>query len=134
MKPVTDIDSEPFWQGLAAGRLMIQRCPTTGRHQWYPRGHSIHDPRATPEWVEASGRGEVFSFTVIHRGNTRRPPYNCALIRLEEGVLMLSSLRGVEEDEMAVGMKVAVDFEAFDEDLRLPVFRPAAGELTEIRG
>ncbi|WP_439495529.1 Zn-ribbon domain-containing OB-fold protein, partial [Bosea sp. (in: a-proteobacteria)] len=67
--PVTDTTSDPFWAGARAGKLMIQRCPATLRYQWYPRAHSIHAPGVTPEWVEASGRGSVFSFSTIHRGN-----------------------------------------------------------------
>lgn len=124
MKPVIDIDSAPFWEALKQGRLLIQRCPTTGRYQWYPRAHSIHDPSVSPEWVEARGTGEVFSFTVIHRGNTKRPPYNCAMIKLDEGVIMLSTLRGIEEEAMKIGQRVRVDFEDLDEEIRLPVFRP----------
>ncbi|MBE2278111.1 MAG: Zn-ribbon domain-containing OB-fold protein [Rhodobacteraceae bacterium] len=124
MKPVIDNDSAPYWEGLKQGRLLIQRCPSTGRYQWYPRGHSIHDPTAIPEWVEASGTGEVFSFTVIHRGNTKRPPYNCAMIRLDEGVIMLASLRGIEEADLRIGQRVRVDFEPLDDEITLPVFRP----------
>lgn len=124
MKPVIDNDSAPFWEGLKQGKLLIQRCPTTGRYQWYPRGHSIHDPTVAPEWVEAAGTGEIFSFSVIHRGNTRRPPYNVAMIRLDEGIILLSALRGVDEAEMRIGSRVRVDFEPLDEEITLPIFRP----------
>lgn len=131
MTPVTDTDSAPFWENLRQGRLMIQRCPTTGRYQWYPRGHSIYDPRVHPEWVEAAGTGTVFSFTVIHRGNTRRPAYNVAMIRLDEGVIMLAALRGIDEADMRVGQPVQVDFEPLDDNVTLPVFRPASPRQTE---
>jgi uncharacterized OB-fold protein len=61
---------------------------------------------------------------VIHRGNTKRPPYNCAMIRLDEGVIMLASLRGIEEADLRIGQRVRVDFEPLDDEITLPVFRP----------
>lgn len=123
--PVTDTTSDPFWAGAAAGKIMIQRCPASGRYQWYPRAHSIHAPGVTPEWVEASGRGHVFSFSTIHRGNGPvAAPYTCALVQLEEGVLMLSRLDGIAEADMRVGMPVEVVFKDLSDEVALPLFRP----------
>jgi uncharacterized OB-fold protein len=122
--PITDVVSDPFWQATQAGKLMIQRCPVTGRHQWYPRAHSIYAPGAVPEWVEASGRGTVFSFSTLHRGNGPiDAPFTCALIMLEEGVLMLSRLDGIAENEVQVGMPVAVAFSSLPDGIALPIFR-----------
>jgi uncharacterized OB-fold protein len=47
--PVPDALSTHYWQGARERKLMIQRCPDTGRHQWYPRAHSLHSPGARPE-------------------------------------------------------------------------------------
>jgi uncharacterized OB-fold protein len=122
--PITDNVSDPFWQAAQAGKLLIQRCPVTGRHQWYPRAHSIYAPQATPEWVEASGLGTIFSFSTIHRGNGPvDTPYTCALVMLEEGVLMLSRLEGIAEEEVHVGMPVAVTFTSLPDGTALPLFR-----------
>lgn len=125
MKPVIDNDSAPFWDRLKKRQLLIQRCPATGKYQWYPRGHSIYAPGVSPEWVEAKGTGTLFSYTVIHVGNTKRPPYNCAMVRLDEGVIMLSSLRDVDPTDMYVGLPLRVCFEPLDDQIDLPVFRPA---------
>lgn len=126
--PVPDALSSHFWQGARERKLMIQRCPVSGRHQWYPRAHSLHSPGAVPQWVEASGRGTVFTYSVIHRGNGTTPsPYICAVIELGEGVLFTSTLRGVDEQSIRIGMPVEVDFESCDgAELVLPVFRPAS--------
>lgn len=122
--PVTDVMSDPFWQAAQAGKLLIQRCPVTGRYQWYPRAHSVYAPDATPEWVEASGRGTVFSFSTIHRGNGPvDAPYTCALVMLEEGVLILSRLDGVAEDKVHVGMPVIAAFTSLPDGTVLPLFR-----------
>ena len=124
--PLRDETSEPYWQAARSRKLLIQQCPATGKYQWYPRAHSLHAPEYRPVWVEASGRGTLFSFTVIHRGNgPRRPAYTCAIVELEEGVMFFCTLKGIEEHEIAIGMAVQVDFEQVDDSLTLPFFKPA---------
>lgn len=124
--PVPDALSSHYWQGARERKLMIQRCPVTQRYQWYPRAHSVYSPGATPEWVQASGRGRVFTYSVIHRGNGTTPtPYICAVIELEEGILFTSTLRDVEEDAIRIGMPVEVGYEDAGSDFVLPYFRPA---------
>lgn len=123
-RPVVDAMSEPFWQAVRGNRLLIQRCSATGRHQWYPRAHSLHAPGAVPEWVEASGRGEIVTWSTIHRGpGAAEGSYICALIRLEEGVVLLSTIEGADEKELATGSKVRVDFRIVSDELTVPTFR-----------
>ena len=125
--PVQDALSSHFWQGTRDRKLMIQRCRATQRPQWYPRTHSIHAPGAGVEWIEASGRGTLFTFSVIHRGNGTTPtPYVCAVVELEEGVLFTSTLRGVDEGAIRIGMPLEVDFADTGSDVVLPFFKPAA--------
>ncbi|TRX76539.1 Zn-ribbon domain-containing OB-fold protein [Pseudomonas mangiferae] len=125
---VRDEISRPWWQALNDGRLLVQRDPRSGALQWYPRGHCLADPLRPAEWVEVSGRGTLFSFSVIHRSH-RKPeqPYVCALVELEEGPLMLSQLTGMEDHAVHIGMPVRVSFVEFDEDGALPVFVPETG-------
>lgn len=122
--PVSDCLSDPFWQAAAQRRLLIQRCPATGRYQWYPRAHCLHAPEVSPEWVEASGRGSIVTWSAIHRGPAAADgPYLCALIRLEEGVVILSSIEGAEEKDLEAGKEVRVDFRNVSDDFAVPVFR-----------
>ena len=76
-----------------------------------------------------SGRGKVFSFVVFHRAYhpawEGKVPYNVALIELDEGPIMLSNVVDVDNAKLAVGLPVAVAFEAMDESLSIPVFKPA---------
>ena len=124
--PVADALSAEYWQGTRERKLMIQRCTATGRPQWYPRAHSMHAPGAPVEWVEASGRGTLFTYSVIHRGNGTTPtPYICAVIELEEGVLFTSTLRGIAEADIRIGMALQVDYAEAGPDLVLPFFKPA---------
>lgn len=125
-QPINTPLTEPFYAAAAEGRLLIQRCRATGRHQWYPRAHSVHDIRADVEWVEASGRGEVYTFSVVGRSpfDDVAAPYVFAIVELEEGVRMAANLVGVEPDQVRIGMPVRVTFEQRG-DTSLPVFEAA---------
>ncbi len=130
IKPVVSDINRPFWDACRDKRLMVQRCTGCGELR-YPAAPVCPQCLGTGyEWQELSGRGEVFSFIVIHRGYhpwwAARVPYNVALIELEEGVRMFSNVIGVANDALAVGQKVKVAFEQRDDDLFVPVFEPDA--------
>src|SRR5690554_6014318 len=78
---------------LADGKFMIQRSRSTGKFVFYPRVAIPGSGETDLEWVQASGRGTVYSITV-NRG--KAGSYNVALIDLEEGVRMMSTVQGVE--------------------------------------
>ena len=77
-----------------------------------------------------SGRGEVYSFTVVHRAPSKGfealVPYVVAVVALEEGPHLMTRLTHVEPDAVRIGLRVQVAFEKQDEETVLPVFRPAA--------
>ena len=56
--PEPDGLSKPYWEGLKAGRLMIQRCSGCGLWQWGPEWicHSCHSFELAWEGVTAEGR------------------------------------------------------------------------------
>ncbi|MES2979766.1 MAG: Zn-ribbon domain-containing OB-fold protein [Pseudomonadota bacterium] len=93
-----------YFAFLAEGKFMIQRSPATGRHVFYPR---IAEPlTGSPlEWVEASGRGTVYSVTVLHP-KPPEPAYNVVLIDLEEGPRMMSRVDGIAPGAVKIGMRV----------------------------
>jgi uncharacterized OB-fold protein len=124
--PMKTTLTEPFYEAAADGRLLIQRCTRTGKAQWYPRGHSIHDARADVEWIEASGRGAVYTFTVVGRSpfDDIEAPYVLAIVELEEGPRMTTNIIGVDPEAVRIGMPVIADFEGRG-DVSVVVFRPA---------
>ena len=124
--PIKTPLTEPFYEAAAEGRLLIQRCRSTGRHQWYPRDHSVYDLNAGVDWVEASGRGEVYTFSVINRSpfDDVDAPYVFAFVDLEEGVRMATNIVGVPPDDVRIGMPVRVTFEPRG-DVSLPMFTAA---------
>ncbi|MFC8954615.1 bifunctional MaoC family dehydratase N-terminal/OB-fold nucleic acid binding domain-containing protein [Streptomyces sp. NPDC057101] len=128
-RPVINRDNAGFWDGVAAHRLLIQRCGDCAalRFPWLPGCADC----GSREWdtVEASGAGTVFSYVVMHHPPFPAfiPPYAVGLIELAEGVRMISDVVGVPHDEVRIGMPVRLEFLRVDEELELPVFR-AGGE------
>jgi hypothetical protein len=90
---------------LNEGRFMIQRCVDSGRHIFYPRVAEPLTGSTNLEWVEASGRGTVYSTTVV-RQKPPTPSYNVVLIELAEGPRMMSRVEGVAPEAVRIGMPV----------------------------
>jgi uncharacterized OB-fold protein len=97
-----DLDFQNF---LKQGRFMIQRGRSSGRHHFYPRAIEPGTGNDDLEWVPASGRGTVYSTTVVR---TKPPalPYNVALIDLAEGPRMMSRVEGLAAPDVRIGMAV----------------------------
>ncbi|WP_317452024.1 MULTISPECIES: bifunctional MaoC family dehydratase N-terminal/OB-fold nucleic acid binding domain-containing protein [unclassified Streptomyces] len=124
-RPVINRDNAGFWEGVAAHRLLIQRCGGCSalRFPWLP-GCLDCGSRAW-DTVQASGAGTVFSYVVMHHPPFPAfdPPYAVGLIELAEGVRIISNVVGVPPDEVRIGMPVRLEFLRADEELELPVFR-----------
>ena len=130
--PVADVETKPYWDAAAEGRLLVKRCRACARAFFYPRNHCPRCWSLDTEWVESSGRGTVYTFTVIHQNDLPpfrdRLPYVVAIVELDEGPRMTSNIEGIEPDAVRCGMPVDVTFreEQRDDDVvHLPVFRPA---------
>ena len=81
------------------------------------------------EWdtVEASGRGTLYSYVVVHYPQVAafEYPLPIGLVELEEGTRLVANLGGVEPGSLAIGMELIAEFVDFDDELSLPVFVPA---------
>ena len=117
--------SEPYWQGCRDGVLRLQHCSGCGRYQFYPRNLCSHCSGRELVWRDASGRGRVATFTVVRRGVSPayEAPYIVALIDLAEGPRMMSWLVDTGPEDVVIGAPVTVDFEAWSDDVSMPVFR-----------
>ena len=120
--------TEPFWEATKARRLLLQWCRACDAPIHYPREMCPKCLGSDLEWREASGRGEVYACSVMHRsGNplmADRVPYVVALIELEEGARMLSNVVGTPPEEVEVGMPVKVAWEELSDGRALPLFEP----------
>ena len=126
--PAIDPDSQPYWDGAKDGKLMIQRCKATGQAFLYSRQLVPGVVDSEVEWIEASGKGAIYSFTVARRP-AGQPfaddvPYVIVSVELEEGARVMSNLVTDDLDGVAIGQPVQVFFDAVSDELTIPKFRP----------
>ncbi|MGH2793842.1 MAG: bifunctional MaoC family dehydratase N-terminal/OB-fold nucleic acid binding domain-containing protein [Actinomycetota bacterium] len=125
-RPAMNQDTEFFWKGAADGELLIQRCTSCKALRHPPR--TMCGECASLEWdtIRSTGRGEIFSHVVVHHPPVPgfEMPYAVALVALEEGTRLVTSIVGVDPTEVRIGMPVEVDFLKVDDAVTLPVFKP----------
>ena len=118
----------PFWEGVRAHQLRLQRCDDCGRFRFIPGEMCPGCYSAAATWTEVSGRGRVYTYTVVHRAPTPAyqadAPYVIAHVELDEGPRIISTLVDCAVEEVSVGMPVEVGYEEADADLTLYHFRP----------
>jgi uncharacterized OB-fold protein len=124
--PMVGVDDRCFWDGVAAGQLLLQRCTDCGEMRHPPRPMCPHCTSLHWETFAASGRGKLHSYVIPH---APVPPgfdegYVVALIELEEGARLVSNLTGVAHDEIRNDMPVGVVFEPVEGGLLMHRFRP----------
>lgn len=115
-------DSRDFWEGAARGELMLKHCEACGRAHHYPRARCPHCFSDRTMWRQASGRGTVYSWTIMRRAPQ---PYTLAYVELDEGPRMLTNLVGFDPDAIEIGAAVEVVFEPTEGGPPVPMFRPA---------
>jgi uncharacterized OB-fold protein len=120
-------DDDFFWEGAAAGRLLVQRCAGCGLVRHPPAPMCARCQSLEAEAVQCSGRATVLDW-VVSRHPTRPDdhPRIVARLALPEGVSLISNLQGAALEEIYAGMPVEVFFEVIG-GKALPQFRPAAG-------
>lgn len=127
--PVVNEWARPFWEGARQHKLLIQRCKECGAYIFYPRMCCPECFSQDIEWVESSGRGTVYSFTIVQNNPPsaflQDVPYVVAIVKLEEGVQMLSNIVDWQAATLRCDMPVTVTFEKLNEEFTLPKFRPA---------
>jgi uncharacterized protein len=122
---------KPFWDATAEGRLVLPRCVECDTVVWYPRPFCPSCGSLKVSWVQASGRGTVYSFTVNRRGQADLPAYRdagvyvLAYVELDEGPRMMTNIVDCDPDVVKIGLKVEVVFHDTGQGNALPRFRPA---------
>ena len=119
--PIPDPTTAPFWEAAKEGRLMVGRCRDTGRHFFPPRGVSPFTLSPNVELVPASGRGTLYSYTVMRMAT----PYAPAMVELEEGPRVFTNLVDVAFEDIRIGMKLRVVFRPTEGGPPVPMFAPA---------
>lgn len=130
LKPVPTVNScaKPFWKAAREGKLIIQKCDDCGARIFYPRFFCTECSSDKLGWIQSSGNGTVYSYTVVESNCPSAfmgdIPYVVAVVRLDEGVQMLSNIIGCNPSDVKCDMKVAVVFEKLNDQFTLPKFKP----------
>ena len=122
------VDTRPFWDGIAAGKLVLQYCTEARRFQHYPRPVSMYTGRRTLEWRETSGKGVIYACTVVRipgPGLEGRLPLCVATVELDEGVRMIANIVNCTPEQMAIGKRVELAWDHLTPELRYPAFQLA---------
>ena len=117
--PVADADglSRPYWEGLKAGKILIQRCNGCRTWQWGPEWicHRCHG--ADMGWEEVTGEGRIYSWErawhPVHPALKGIGPYVVVLVELAQagGIRMIGNLLGDPRQPVAIGSEVVAEFE-----------------------
>jgi len=111
---VNPID-QPYWQGAASGKLLLQKCRDCGKLQFFPRAVCVDCFSGNLDWIQASGEGKIHSFTWV------RVPRSPAF-REEVPICYINVIL----DEVKLGDRVKVAFQdTANPEIKLPVFELA---------
>ena len=119
--PTPTPETEAFWAATRAGKFLVKTCKECQRAHWYPRALCPLCFADATEWREASGRGRIYSFSIMRRAPQ---PYAIAYVELEEGPMMMTNIVGCDFDEIAIGQAVRVELREAEGGFRVPVFTP----------
>jgi uncharacterized OB-fold protein len=123
VNPVT----KPFWDHCKAHELWMQFCESCNEWIWYPKAWCPScGKRESIKWSKMTGKGTVYSYTVIRQVVDNSPafqsdiPFLIGLIELEEGPRIYSNIL---EKESHIGDEVEVVFEDVTGEITLPKFK-----------
>lgn len=126
--PTPDADTQPFWDGAREGKLLVRRCLDCAHTYFYPRPFCPSCWSDRVEWVEASGRAELYTWSVVRHNDlppfAQRVPYVAAIVELEEGPRMMTNVVDCDFDALAAGLPLEVEYREISDDVTIPVFTP----------
>jgi len=134
-RPAITHDIAFFFDGVRRGELLIQRCTACGTLRHPPRPACATCGSFEWDTVTSSGKGTVYSYVVVHHPQVPAfdYPLPIAVVELEEGTRLVADLIGVDPAEVRVGMPVTVEMVPVDDELTLPMFRPAVAAAAGAR-
>jgi len=125
--PVPNPVTQPFWDAANKKQLALQFDRDTGRPQFWPRPVSVPSGSREMKWQEASGKGKVYAWTVVHvpvRGLEEEAPYIVAAVDLDEGARIVARLVNASPKDLSPGMEVRVAWEPLSDAINMYVFEP----------
>ena len=120
--PPVSPETKPFWDAAAAGRLLLKRCEACREPHYYPRAICPFCGSDRTTWLEASGGGAIYSYSVFRRAPV---PYAIAYVTLDEGPTMMTNIVDADLDALSIGQRVRVRFTPTEGGPPVPTFAPA---------
>ena len=122
--------TKPFWDGLREGKVRIQYSPSSDQWVFYPRSHAPLTLADDLEWREISGAGRLYTYTIARRPTAPdfmgAEPQIIAVVELDEGPRLTSTLVNVDEQAIEVGMRLRPVFDHIaDSETTLLRYEPA---------
>jgi uncharacterized protein len=120
-------DTKAFWDATALGKLLLRKCDDCSELIWYPRAFCPGCASTNTSWVESSGKGTIYSFSITRKGAgawTPVGPYVIAYVELDEGPRVLSNIVGGSVEDVRIGMSVRVVFDDTGEGMSVYRFTP----------
>lgn len=124
-------ETQHFWDGCNKGELLLQRNKQTGEAYFPPRPFDPKTGSRDVEVFKASGKGILWSYVINHRPrpDMGTEPYAIAVVKLDEGVTMMTNIVNCPQtpEALVLDMPVEVVFEKMSDTISLPFFQPAQG-------
>ena len=125
---INDPDYAPFWEGARRHELLVRRCKQCGECQWPPRPMCSHCHSFDFEWVKASGKGTLYTYTVAYRAFhpafQNDVPYGVLVVELDEGSRLMGNSEGIEPENIRIGMRMEAVFKDVTEQVTLVNWKP----------
>jgi len=120
--PAVNLETQHFWDATADGKLLIKKCTACGEPHFYPRSYCPFCFSDKTEWVEASGTGTVYTYSVMRRAPI---PYAIAYVTLAEGPTIMTNIVDCDLDAIRIGQAVRLVFKPSEGGPPVPMFTPA---------
>jgi len=121
--PLPNLETKPYWEAAADGKLLYKKCSACGEPHFYPRANCPFCFSDRTAWQQASGDGVIYTYSVMRRGAPE--PYAIAYVTLAEGPTMMTNIVDCDLDGIRIGQKVKVVFKPSDGGPPVPCFAPA---------
>jgi len=124
-----DVFTQPFWEAAAQHKLVVPRCTSCGTYRMPPSGFCWKCRAQEVELVEQSGRGTIYSFTVIWHpllpDVADSVPYIPAVVELPDtnGCRLVGDVIDVHPSEVKIGMEVELVWRDVREGTSVPTWR-----------
>jgi len=121
--PQPNLETQPFWDAAAEGKLLIKKCNACGEPHFYPRANCPFCFSGDTVWQQASGAGTIYTYSVMRRAPV---PYAIAYVTLAEGPTMMTNIVDCDLDGIKIGQQVKLVFKATEGGPPVPCFAPVS--------